>query len=206
MQNVDAAYGKVPVLHDVSFDMHEGRTVAVVGESGSGKSTTARCITGLLPPTSGQIAFNGEVMPADYRKRSKDQLRQVQMIYQMADTALNPRMSIGEIIARPVQFYMGLTGKQKRARVDELLDQIELEPSEYYNRLPSELSGGQKQRIGIARALAAEPKFIICDEVTSALDQLGGRGYFAPACKAAGYFGFVLYVYHPRPCHCPRHR
>ena len=136
VQNVDAAYGKVPVLHDVSFDMHEGRTVAVVGESGSGKSTTARCITGLLPPTSGQIAFNGEVMPADYRKRSKDQLRQVQMIYQMADTALNPRMSIGEIIARPVQFYMGLTGKQKRARVDKLLDQIELEPSEYYNRLP----------------------------------------------------------------------
>ena len=176
VQNVDAAYGKVPVLHDVSFDMHEGRTVAVVGESGSGKSTTARCITGLLPPTSGQIAFNGEVMPADYRKRSKDQLRQVQMIYQMADTALNPRMSIGEIIARPVQFYMGLTGKQKRARVDKLLDQIELEPSEYYNRLPSELSGGQKQRIGIARALAAEPKFIICDEVTSALDQLVAEG------------------------------
>ncbi|WP_458792075.1 ABC transporter ATP-binding protein [Yoonia sp. MH D7] len=176
VQNVVAAYGKVPVLHDVSFDMHEGRTVAVVGESGSGKSTVARCITGLLPPMSGQICFDGEVVPADYRKRSKDQLRQVQMIYQMADTALNPRMSIGEIIARPVQFYMGLTGKAKRARVDKLMDQIELEPSEYYNRLPSELSGGQKQRIGIARALAAEPKFIICDEVTSALDQLVAEG------------------------------
>ncbi|MFT5066445.1 MAG: peptide/nickel transport system ATP-binding protein, partial [Reinekea sp.] len=158
VQNIDAAYGKAKVLHDVSFDIHEGRTVAVVGESGSGKSTAARCITGLLPPTAGQISFGGEVMPADYRKRTKDQLRQVQMIYQMADTALNPRMSIGEIIARPVQFYLGLTGKAKRARVDALLDQIELEPSEYYNRLPSELSGGQKQRIGIARALAAEPK------------------------------------------------
>ena len=176
VQNVDASYGVVPVLHDVSFDLHEGRTVAVVGESGSGKSTTARCITGLLPPKAGQMMLDGEVLPPDYRKRSKDQLRQVQMIYQMADTALNPRMSIGQIIARPVQFYLGLTGAAKRKKVDALLEQIELEPSQYYNRLPSELSGGQKQRIGIARALAAEPKFIICDEVTSALDQLVAEG------------------------------
>ncbi|WP_439153721.1 ABC transporter ATP-binding protein [Yoonia sp.] len=176
VQNVDAAYGKVPVLHDISFDMHEGRTVAVVGESGSGKSTAARCITGLLPPSAGQILLDGQVLPPDYRKRSKDQLRQIQMIYQMADTALNPRMSIGQIIARPVQFYLGLTGSAKRKRVNQLLEQIEMEPSEYYNRLPSELSGGQKQRIGIARALAAEPKFIICDEVTSALDQLVAEG------------------------------
>ena len=176
VQNVTAAYGIVPVLHDVSFDIHEGRTVAVVGESGSGKSTTARCITGLLPPKQGHIEFDGNAMPLDYRKRSKDQLRQAQMIYQMADTALNPRKSIGEIIGRPVEFYMGLKGAEKRRRVDELLEQIELEPSQYYNRLPSELSGGQKQRIGIARALAAEPKFIICDEVTSALDQLVAEG------------------------------
>jgi len=174
--NIDAAYGKAKVLNDVSFDIHEGRTVAIVGESGSGKSTAARCITGLLPPAAGRICFDGDTLPLDYRKRTKDQLRQVQMIYQMADTALNPRMSIGEIIARPVQFYLGLTGKSKRERVDALLAQIELEPSEYYNRLPSELSGGQKQRIGIARALAAEPKFIICDEVTSALDQLVAEG------------------------------
>ncbi|KJZ19379.1 ABC transporter ATP-binding protein [Loktanella sp. S4079] len=176
IQNVDAAYGTTPVLHDVSFDMHAGRTVAVVGESGSGKSTTARCITGLLPPKSGQILLDGEPLPLNYKKRSKDQLRQVQMIYQMADTALNPRMSIGKIIGRPVQFYLGLTGAEKRKRVDQLLEQIELDPAEYYNRLPSELSGGQKQRVGIARALAAEPKFIICDEVTSALDQLVAEG------------------------------
>ena len=152
VRNVDAAYGKEKVLHDVSFDIHAGRTVAVVGESGSGKSTTARCITGLLPPMAGQILFDGAPLPPDYRKRSKDQLRQIQMIYQMADTALNPRMSVGQIIARPVQFYFGLTGKAKRQRVDALLNQIELDPAEYYNRLPSELSGGQKQRIGIARA------------------------------------------------------
>jgi peptide/nickel transport system ATP-binding protein len=176
VKNVTAAYGKIPVLHDVSFDMHEGRTVAVVGESGSGKSTTARCITGLLPPKSGHIEFDGQMMPLDYRKRDRTQLRQAQMIYQMADTALNPRKTIGELIGRPVQFYMGLTGSEKRRRVEHLLEEIELEPSQYYNRLPSELSGGQKQRIGIARALAAEPKFIICDEVTSALDQLVAEG------------------------------
>jgi len=176
LKNVSAAYGKSPVLFDVAFDIHAGRTVAVVGESGSGKSTTARCITGLLPPSQGHIDFNGEALPLDYRKRSKDQLRQVQMIYQMADTALNPRSSIGDIIGRPVQFYSGLTGSAKRKRVEELLAQIELEPEQYIDRLPSELSGGQKQRIGIARALAAEPQFIICDEVTSALDQLVAEG------------------------------
>lgn len=176
VNNVTAAYGIVPVLHEVSFDIHAGRTVAVVGESGSGKSTAARCITGLLPPLEGTIEFDGEVLPASYKQRNKDQLRQAQMIYQMADTALNPRKPIGEIIGRPVEFYLGLKGKQKRERVHELLDQIEMEPSQYFSRLPSELSGGQKQRVGIARALAADPKFIICDEVTSALDQLVAEG------------------------------
>ncbi len=176
VKGVDAAYGTAKVLFDVNFDIHEGRTVAVVGESGSGKSTTARVITGLLPPTSGVIEFEGKPLPADFRKRNKDQLRQAQMIYQMADTALNPRARIGEIIGRPVQFYGGLTGSAKRERVEELLDLIELDPKQFINRLPSELSGGQKQRIGIARALAAEPRFIICDEVTSALDQLVAEG------------------------------
>jgi len=176
VQGITAGYGKIDVLYDVSFDIHEGRTVAVVGESGSGKSTTARCITGLLPPRKGVIEFDGVALPLDYRKRSKDQLRQVQMIYQMADTALNPRKTIGEIIGRPVEFYMGLKGRDKRRRVAELLDQIELPADRYIDRLPSELSGGQKQRIGIARALAAEPRFIICDEVTSALDQLVAEG------------------------------
>ena len=177
LRNVTAAYGSNdPVVRDVSFDIHEGRTVAVVGESGSGKSTTARCITGLLPPMTGEIAFQNEVLPADYRKRSVDQLRQAQMIYQMADTALNPRKRIGEIIGRPVEFYLGLKGAEKRRRVEELLELIEMDPKEYINRLPSELSGGQKQRIGIARALAAEPKFISGDEVPSALDQLVAEG------------------------------
>ncbi|MFX4221782.1 MAG: ABC transporter ATP-binding protein [Thalassobaculum sp.] len=176
VQNVDASYGDTPVLHNVSFDIYAGMTVAVVGESGSGKSTTARCITGLLPPTSGKIVMNGVEMPASYKDRTKEQLRQAQMIYQMADTALNPKVRICDIIGRPAEFYMGLKGGKLKSRVDELLDLIELEPSKYYSRYPPELSGGQKQRIGIARALAAEPNFIICDEVTSALDQLVAEG------------------------------
>jgi peptide/nickel transport system ATP-binding protein len=176
VKGVTAAYGKVDVLQDVSFDIHAGRTVAVVGESGSGKSTAARCITGLLPPREGHVEFDGEALPLNYKARSKEQLRQVQMIYQMADTALNPRKTIAQIIGRPVEFYMGLKGSALRDRVDQLLDQIELDPAQFRNRLPSELSGGQKQRIGIARALAAEPRFIICDEVTSALDQLVAEG------------------------------
>ena len=177
VRNVDAAYsGGVKVLDDVSFDIYEGMTVAVVGESGSGKSTTARVITGLLPPSKGEVLFKGEPFPPSYKDRTKDQLRQCQMIYQMADTALNPKLRISELIGRPAQFYGGLKGVALKNRVDALLDMIELEPSQYYNRYPTELSGGQKQRIGIARALAAEPTFIICDEVTSALDQLVAEG------------------------------
>ncbi len=177
VKNVDAAYtGGPKILDDVSFDIYEGMTVAVVGESGSGKSTTARCITGLLPPMKGEVLFKGEPFPPDYRNRTKDQLRQCQMIYQMADTALNPKVRISEIIGRPAQFYSGLTGAALKSRVDELLDLIELDPAKFYNRYPPELSGGQKQRIGIARALAAEPSFIVCDEVTSALDQLVAEG------------------------------
>ncbi len=176
VRGVTASYGDTAVLHDVSFDIHAGRTVAVVGESGSGKSTAARVITGLLPADRGEIVFAGETLSPDFRRRSKDQLRQAQMIYQMADTALNPKQRLGEIIGRPVEFYGGLRGAKRKRRVDELLDQIELEPSQYYHRYPGELSGGQKQRVGIARALAAEPSFIICDEVTSALDQLVAEG------------------------------
>ncbi|WP_306045634.1 ABC transporter ATP-binding protein [Nioella sp. MMSF_3534] len=176
VKNITAGYGAVDVLMNVNFDIHERRTVAVVGESGSGKSTTARVITGLLPPRQGEILFDGKVLPPDYRRRTRDQLRQAQMIYQMADTALNPKLRIRELIGRPAQMYLGLQGKALTDRIRNLLDLIELEPDDYIDRLPAELSGGQKQRIGIARALAAEPKFIICDEVTSALDQLVAEG------------------------------
>ena len=176
VRGLDAAYADLKVLRDVSFEVHAQRTVAVVGESGSGKSTTARCITGLLPPTKGEVLFNGQALPASYKKRGKDQLRMVQMIYQMPDTALNPRQRIRDVIGRPLSFYLGMSGSRKEKRVHELLEMIELEPSQFIDRFPGELSGGQKQRVCIARALAAEPDFIICDEVTSALDQLVAEG------------------------------
>lgn len=173
---VTAAYGTVTVLHDIDVTVRKGETVAVVGESGSGKSTLARVVTGLLPPKAGDVTLAGKKLTPDFRKRSKDELRTVQMIYQIPDTALNPRQSVAQIISRPARFFTGLTGKALEGRVNELLHMIDLDPSVFSSRLPSELSGGQKQRVGIARALAAEPKLIICDEVTSALDQLVAEG------------------------------
>ncbi len=173
VEGVTASYGNsVRVLHDVSVSIHHSRTVAVVGESGSGKSTLARAITGLLPPEAGRVLYEGEPLPNALEGRDKEQLRRIQMIYQMPDTALNPRQRIREIIGRPLSFYFGLTGAEKENRIKELLTKIELDPDDFIDRFPGELSGGQKQRICIARALAAEPDLIICDEVTSALDQL----------------------------------
>ncbi|MCB1379649.1 MAG: ABC transporter ATP-binding protein [Alphaproteobacteria bacterium] len=172
VQGVDASYGTmVKVLDNVTVQLPRGRTVAVVGESGSGKSTLARAITGLLPPSKGEIYFNGKPLPKALKDRDKDTLRRIQMIYQSADTALNPRQTIRDIVGRPLEFYLGLSGAARDRRVVELLEAIELNEN-YIDRLPGELSGGQKQRISIARALAAEPEVIICDEVTSALDQI----------------------------------
>lgn len=170
-QHVSASYGTVPVLEDVSIDLPRARTVAVVGESGSGKSTLARVITGLLPPSGGEIFFEGKPLPKALGQRDKELLRRIQMIYQSADTALNPRQRIREIIGRPLEFYRGIKGKARDRKVIELLEMIEL-GEDFIDRLPTELSGGQKQRIAIARALAADPTLIICDEVTSALDQV----------------------------------
>ncbi len=175
VENVSASYGGtggVLVLQDINLEIHRARTVAIVGESGSGKSTLARAITGLLPPIKGRVLYGDEELPPALGQRNRDQLRRLQMIYQMPDTALNPRQRIREIVGRPLDFYLGLKGAKREKRVRELLAMIELEPDDFIDRYPEELSGGQKQRICIARALAAEPELIICDEVTSALDQL----------------------------------
>lgn len=163
------------VLKNVSLDLPAGQTLAVVGESGSGKSTLARAITGLLPPSQGRISFAGRDLTREQRARSRDDLREIQMIYQMADTAMNPRQTVGTIVGRPLEFYFGLKGEAKRKRIQDLLDQIEMGKG-FIDRYPAELSGGQKQRVCIARALAAKPKLIICDEVTSALDPLVADG------------------------------
>jgi peptide/nickel transport system ATP-binding protein len=177
VQNVTARYKgtNFDVLKNVTVDVAPGQTLAIVGESGSGKSTLARAITGLLPPSAGRIQFAGRTLSADLAGRSKDDLRELQMIYQMADVAMNPRQTVGTIIGRPLEFYFGLTGEAKRHRIQELLDQIEMGAG-FADRYPAELSGGQKQRVCIARALAAKPKLIICDEVTSALDPLVADG------------------------------
>lgn len=177
VENVTARYRGTDfdVLKNVNVELHPGQTLAVVGESGSGKSTLARVITGLLPPSKGQITFDGRSLSQDLKSRSYEDLRELQMIYQMADTAMNPRQTVGTIIGRPLEFYFGLKGKEKQRRIQELLDEIELGTG-FQDRYPAELSGGQKQRVCIARALAAKPKLIICDEVTSALDPLVADG------------------------------
>jgi peptide/nickel transport system ATP-binding protein len=176
IKNLTAHYSLFKALDDVSFDIPRGRTTAVVGESGSGKSTLAKVISGLLPPSEGELLWQDVPLPVHYSDRPRSQLRQIQMIYQMADTALNTRHTVRETIERPVAFYSGLKGKARRDRVRELMHLIEMDPDVFLDRRIPELSGGQKQRIGIARALAAEPDFIICDEITSALDQLVAEG------------------------------
>ncbi|MCP4336120.1 MAG: ABC transporter ATP-binding protein [Gammaproteobacteria bacterium] len=176
VDHIDASYtGSDKVLDDISIEVPRGHTVAIVGESGSGKSTAARVITGLLPPSKGQVLFNGKPLPPTLKERSVEQLQKIQMIYQMADTAMNPRHTVRDIIGRPLEFYLGLRGRERDRRLMELIEMIELN-EDFIDRLPAELSGGQKQRICIARALAANPELIICDEVTSALDQIVQKG------------------------------
>jgi peptide/nickel transport system ATP-binding protein len=176
-----AGYGSVardgspllPVLREVSFSIRSGSTLGVIGESGCGKSTLARVIAGLLPAARGELLLNGSALPRTLGERSRDQLRKVQIVFQMADTALNPSRSVARILARPLEFYHGLRGRESRQRVAQLLDMVRL-PANIANRYPDELSGGQKQRVNLARALAAEPALILCDEVTSALDTVVG--------------------------------
>lgn len=174
--NLHAGYGILhngepafKILKDVNFRLERGRNMGVIGESGSGKSTLARAIAGILPPYRGNILLDGQEMQGALRDRSKQELQRAQIVFQLADTALNPAHSIGTILGRPLTFYHGLKGAAREARVIELLDMVHL-PANMRHRLPGELSGGQKQRINLARALAAEPELILCDEITSALD------------------------------------
>ncbi|MBB3809922.1 ABC transporter ATP-binding protein [Pseudochelatococcus contaminans] len=176
IEGITAAYRHGgTILHDVSLSLPEARTLAVVGESGSGKSTLGRVVNGLLPPQAGTVSFQGRTLAASLDKRSRNDRREIQTIHQSPDAALNPRQTVGSILVRPLGFYFGMTGKRKQARINELLTQVELDPA-LAKRYPAELSGGQKQRVCIARALAAEPRLIICDEPTSALDPLVADG------------------------------
>ncbi|BFM51162.1 ABC transporter ATP-binding protein [Marinomonas sp. THO17] len=162
-----------PVLQDIDLKIRRGETIGVIGESGSGKTTLARSIVGLVEPTMGDIYLDGSPLKATASARTREQLRRVQYVFQNADTALNPRHTVEEILARPLRFYHGMKGKECTERVLELLSLVQL-PKSLAKRRATELSGGQKQRINLARALAAEPDVILCDEVTSALDTVVG--------------------------------
>jgi len=181
VQGLSAGYGPrgrdgkpaVTILEDINLELKRGQAIGVIGESGSGKTTLARVIAGLLPPSTGTMQFDGRVLPPALKARSRDDLRRIQIVFQSADTALNPSQTIERILARPLQFYRGLKGEPLRRRIDELLDLVKL-PRTLAERLPGGLSGGQKQRVNLARALAADPDLILCDEVTSALDTVVG--------------------------------
>ncbi|MBK8323748.1 MAG: ABC transporter ATP-binding protein [Betaproteobacteria bacterium] len=161
------------VLEDIDLTIARGAAVGVIGESGCGKTTLARVIAGLVPAARGDVRFDGQPLPTDLRHRSREQFRRIQIVFQNADTVLNPAHSIERILARPLAFYRGLRGEAARARIAQLLDLVKL-PASVASRRPSELSGGQKQRVNLARALAADPDLILCDEVTSALDTVVG--------------------------------
>lgn len=180
VRSLSAGYGRNPdgspmikVLRDINVAVERGHVVGVIGESGCGKSTLARVMAGLLPASEGEVLLNGEPLAPALRNRPKADLQQVQFVFQMADTALNPRQTIGDIIGRPLTFYHGLTGRERRQKVLEILEMVEL-PAEFEGRVPAELSGGQKQRVNLARGLAANPEVLLCDEVTSALDSIVG--------------------------------
>jgi len=181
VRNLVAGYGPldkhgrpaVPVLDDVSLRLYRGQAIGVIGESGSGKTTLARVVAGLIGPAGGQIQFDGKPLPRLVSQRSREELRRIQIVFQMADTALNPSHTIAELLARPLQLYRGLKGAALDKRIAELLDLVQL-PQACARRVPAGLSGGQKQRVNLARALAADPDVILCDEVTSALDTVVG--------------------------------
>lgn len=161
------------ILNDISLSIERGASVGIIGESGSGKSTLARVIAGLIKPARGTVLFNGAPLPAELKERTRDQFRRIQIVFQNADTAMNPSHTIHRILARPLEFYHGMRGASLDRRIAQLLDQVRL-PAEIAYRRSSELSGGQKQRINLARALAAQPDLILCDEITSALDTVVG--------------------------------
>ncbi len=161
--------GDVVAATGISFKLRKSECVALVGESGSGKTTIARVVAGLHPTWSGQVLLDGEPLAVQARKRSRQQRRRVQMVFQSPSDALNPRHTVGESLARPATTLRGMSRKAADEEVHSLLDAVRL-PARYASRYPRELSGGQRQRVAIARALAADPEVIICDEITSALD------------------------------------
>jgi peptide/nickel transport system ATP-binding protein len=169
VRGLNAFHGSRQVLHDVSIELHPRECLALVGESGSGKTTLARSIVGLHPPRSGEIVLAGALLPGLARARSSELCRTIQYVFQSATSSLNPRRTVGEIVRTPLEHFFELRGREADARAHELLERVALSPL-LAGRYPGELSGGERQRVSIARALAARPELLICDEITSALD------------------------------------
>jgi oligopeptide transport system ATP-binding protein len=161
--------GAVKAVDGVSFNIKKGETLGLVGESGCGKSTTGRAILQLYRPTGGSVIFQGTDLTKLKGEEMRRMRRKVQMIFQDPYASLNPRMTVGDIIGEPIKVHNLRQGKDVRVRVQELLQLVGLNPY-FINRYPHEFSGGQRQRIGVARALAVEPEFVVCDEPVSALD------------------------------------
>jgi ABC-type oligopeptide transport system ATPase subunit len=166
---IDRTVDFVRAVDGVSFEIAEGETLGLVGESGSGKSTTGYCILRLLEPTSGSVRFEGRELTSLGREEMRKIRREMQIVFQDPYASLDPRMTVGDIVAEPLVVHGIGTRRDRRARVRELLDVVGFDPG-FINRYPHEFSGGQRQRIGIARALALNPKLIVCDEPVSALD------------------------------------
>jgi peptide/nickel transport system ATP-binding protein len=155
---------------DIDLQVGAGETIGLVGESGSGKSSILKAVAGLNPPVAGRMGLGGgDALAPNVDHRPPDHLRRIQLIFQNPDDSLNPRHTVAEILAQPLQLYFGLSGDALHARSVALLERVRL-GAHYLDRLPSQMSGGEKQRIAIARAFAAEPDIVLCDEVTSALD------------------------------------
>ena len=161
--------GAIKAVDGVAFTIYRGETLGLVGESGCGKSTTGRTILQLYRPTSGDVRFEGESLVEMKGERLRRQRRRMQMIFQDPYASLNPRMTVGSIVGEPLEVHNVAAGRQRQERVQELLELVGLNPY-FVNRYPHEFSGGQRQRIGVARALALNPEFIVCDEPISALD------------------------------------
>jgi oligopeptide transport system ATP-binding protein len=159
----------VNAVDGVSFEVHEGKTLGLVGESGSGKSTTGYCILQLLKPTAGSVLYQGKELTKLGREDIRKMRREMQIVFQDPYSSLDPRMTVGDIVAEPLEVHGVGTRRNRRARVRELLDVVGFNP-DYENRYPHEFSGGQRQRVGVARALALNPSLIVCDEPVSALD------------------------------------
>lgn len=170
LDRLSGATPPVPTVDGIDMRIAKGETIGLVGESGSGKSTILKCIAGLLPPANGLVTLGeGAALTPAVEDRSKEQLRCVQMIFQNPDESLNPRHTVAEILAQPLRLYFGLGVEALTERSIELLDMVRL-GAHYLDRLPGQLSGGEKQRVAVARAFAAKPEVVLCDEVTSALD------------------------------------